>query len=276
MVQTPSISIVTSKVSTPQVSTPLMPVVQVLMPQTPATPTSMTQTSTAPTLMPLTSVQEVLVPNFLTSNAAEHSRVAVHSLLSLKSPAKAVQSYSSTPMGGNKSVAKAVAHVQMASAHDSLPMLGPSLCGDEQSSFNYLCSLSSSGSKSIVCSQPSIGEPTNSHHKPKRIRLEDQSGNSPTTAATGSSGAPIQVKEADEEDIMEIDDDDNDDDDNDDGATVDPASGMTMTFPPVPIPPIGDPLLREQINELNSQRAWYYYRDHTLMQALRASMPPSN
>ena len=56
MVQTPSISIVTPKVFTPQVSTPLMPVVQVLMPQTPATLTSMTQTSTAPTLMPLTSV----------------------------------------------------------------------------------------------------------------------------------------------------------------------------------------------------------------------------
>ena len=106
--------------------------------------------------------------------------------------------------------------------------------------------------------------------------LEDQSGNSPTTAATGLSSAPIQVKEADEDDIMEIDDDDNDNDDNDDGATVDPASRVTMHFPPVPIPAIGDPLLKEQINKLNSQRAWYYYRDHTWMQALRASMPPSN
>ena len=104
-------------------------------------------------------MQEVLVPNFSTSDAAEHARVAVHSLLGLKGPAETVEACSSAPTDGDKSIAKAVAHIQPVSAPVSHPTLGPSSSGDEKSSFDFLCSLTSSGGKPIICSQPSVGEP---------------------------------------------------------------------------------------------------------------------
>ena len=238
-----------------------IPSPSVSTPQVSAAQASLPQVSAAQALMP-----EVSVLNFLTSEAAKHARAAVCSLLGLKGPMETVQACSSTPMSGDKSIAKAVAHIQPASAPVSCPSLGPSSHGDEQSSFDFLHSLTSSRGKSIVCSWPSVGEPMNSHHEPKRIRLEHQSGNSPpTAAAAGSSGAPIQVEEADEDDIMEINNDDNDDDDM---AAAVPTSGVTMPFPPVPIPPIGDPseeLMKNQVAELNLQRVWYYHRDHTWM-----------
>ena len=87
VIQTPSVSAVTPKVSTPQVLTPQMPAAQASMPQMPAAQASMPQMPAAQASMPQTSMQEVLVPNFLTSDAAEHVRVAVHSLLGLKGPA---------------------------------------------------------------------------------------------------------------------------------------------------------------------------------------------
>ena len=145
-VQVPSASIATPQVFTPQASIPQAP-----------TP-------------------EESLPNFSTSNAAELSRVAIHSLLSIKGPAEAVQSCSSTPMSGDKSVTKAVSCGQPVSAPVSHPSSVPSLCRDEPSSFDFLCSLTSSKGKYIIHSWPSVGKPMNSHHEPKRIRIEVDQG----------------------------------------------------------------------------------------------------
>ena len=61
-----------------------------------------------------------------------------------------VEACSSAPTGGDKSIAKAVACIQPVSAPVSHPTSGPSSSGDEQSSFDFLCSLTSSGGKYAV------------------------------------------------------------------------------------------------------------------------------
>ena len=133
-----------------------------------------------PTLAPEVSMPKMLVPNFSMSDATEHLRAAICLLLGLKGLAEVVQACSGTPMDGDKSTPKAIASIGiMSSQHrcpTSHPSSKPSSHGDEQSGFNFLHSLSNSGSKSVVCSHLSGGEHSNSHHEPKRIRLEGHSG----------------------------------------------------------------------------------------------------